>query len=581
MSEGVVDYRVDLGNPCEHLVHVTMRFRAGSPRPAVSMPAWTPGSYLLREFGRHVQRLEVRVDGEAGGVAKIGRSTWQIEAPAGAEVEVDYQVYAHELSVRTSHVDASHAFLLGTSLFLYVEGGLDRPAIVRFETPAGWALHTTLQPFPSGGHDAFRAVDYDDLVDHPVEGGADHRVLDFEVGGVPHRVVIWGRGNYEPERLGRDMAKVVAANADLFGGLPYQRYLFIIQSGGRRGGLEHRNSCAVAWPRHRFAEDEDYADFLGLVAHEHFHVWNVKRIRPSALGPFDYLRENHSRALWAMEGVTSYYDQRQLLRAGLIEPEGYLERVARRIDRLQAVPGRLVDSLESASFDAWIKQYRAGEQTPNATVSYYLKGALVALLLDLELRRLTAGAQSYDEVMRTLWARQRGGEAGLSDDAFKAVLVELGGEPMRAWLARYVERPGAIDWDHHLDAVGLHLTVKEAGQQPSLGIRRRQRGERVYVATVLSDGPNAGRDLCPGDEIVGIDGLRVTRRNWERVLAQLPVEGEVEMTLSRRGVLRSVTVGLEPDRGKAVIEPVSEPSPEQLARYREWLFVEGPREAEE
>ena len=563
-----IEYQVCIPNPHTHRIAVTLRFYAASDRPEVAMPGWTPGSYLLREFGRHVERLSARVGGEATTTEKTGKATWRIDAKAGDEVVVDYGLYAHELTVRTSHVDGTHAFLSGTSTFLFVKGQKDLPVSVRLDAPDGWQTFTTLDT-ASGG--VFSAPDYDHLVDCPIELGPDHEQFAFDVLGVEHRVVVWGPTNADSEELAEDMAELVRTNAALFGGLPYERYLFIVHTSDKgQGGLEHRDSCALQWRRHGFV-GSDYDEFLRLVSHEHFHVWNVKRIRPSNLGPFNYLAESPTTVLWAMEGVTSYYDKRQVLRSGLVDGERYLEWVAEAINKLNLVPGRKLTSLEESSFDAWIKLYRPTENSANATVSYYLLGSLVTLALDLEIRRASEGKSSYDDVLMTLWQRYQETNSGLDEMAFKQIIRDIGGEHLDDWVRDLIERPADPDWNHHLAVVGMKLEAEKGGTDPYLGLVFA-RGARMKVTTVLTDGPNAESDIYPGDELIALNGFEVDPGKWKRVLSLLPKDGPVEASLFRKGMLHTSALQCGPPRAKVNVVPISDPTPEQLEHRASWLF---------
>ena len=564
-----IHYEISIAEPHTHVVDVKMRLRVDTADPQVALPSWTPGSYLMREFGRHILTMTATADGAPTEAFQEGKAQWSLVSEAGAEIEVSYSVYAHDLTVRTAHVDGSHAFLMGTSLYLFVVGELHRPVTLEVSAPKDWETFTTLPTEEGSGR--FCAEDYDELVDCPLELGSSHEQLTFEVRGVTHHVVLWGRSNADQTRLAKDMAAVVEANAVLFDGLPYERYLFIIHVTEKgMGGLEHRDSCALVWQPHGFVGD-DYRDFLRLVAHEHFHVWNVKRIRPAALGPFDYLNETQTRALWAMEGVTSHFDKRQVLRAGLINSEQYLKWVAESIDRLDAVPGHFRASLEQASFDAWIKLYRPGENTPNASVSYYLLGSLVTLALDIEIRKATEGEKSFDDVLGLLWGEFLETGAGVADERFQQVIVEVGGETLEPWCRKYISEPAQIDWPHHLDWLGLAMERGAPEEGPDFGVLWSA-AHRMTVATVLDTGPNRGADLYPGDQVIAINGFEVDKQSWDAVSRLLPRKGEVEIALFRRRTLRTVSARVQPKQGKWSIVPRDDATVEQRDRRSVWLF---------
>ena len=394
--------------PFTHLLEVEMRVRRGvavnvPAQTDLVMPVWTPGSYLVREFERHVQDFTAT---ERGGRAlqwgKVNKNTWRIQTAAAREFVVTYRVYANEMSVRTNELNDRHAFWNNAALLMYVDGHLSAPSTLRVAAPPGWKIATGL-PALAGRQDTFRAENFDVLYDSPVEVGP-FKTLTFDVKGVPHRIIIEGEGNYDAERVRRDVQRVVEAEATMMGEIPYRDYTFILNlrpTGS--GGLEHLNSTALIWQRFGFTKPSDYRDFLSLVAHEFFHLWNVKRIRPDALGPFDYTRENYTKLLWVAEGFTSYYENVFLRRAGLISDRDFLKPAAKAIQDLQETPGRLVMSVEEASFDAWIKYYRPDENSVNSQISYYDKGALLGMLLDLIIRKRSGGARSLDDVMRYLY----------------------------------------------------------------------------------------------------------------------------------------------------------------------------------
>ncbi|MDQ3555663.1 MAG: M61 family peptidase, partial [Gemmatimonadota bacterium] len=309
--------------PHTHLLHVEMEVREAGGPVELAMPVWTPGSYLVREFARNAHTFAAE-DGAGGplGWSKTDKTRWRVDAPRDGTLRVRYTVYAAELSVRTSHLDASHGYVNGASVFFYAEGRRDEPLELRVEPPAGWRTTTALPPGPEP--ETFLAAGYDELADSPLEIGT-HALLEWESGGVPHRYAVWGRGNLDPERLVADTRRIVDATRDFWGGLPYRDFTFILHlTAGAAGGLEHRDSTTLLVDRWAF-RGRPYEETLALVTHEFFHVWNGKRIRPAPLGPFDYTRENYTRNLWVVEGVTTYYTDLLLRRAGLITPERYLD----------------------------------------------------------------------------------------------------------------------------------------------------------------------------------------------------------------------------------------------------------------
>ena len=418
-----ISYTIAMPRPHTHLFDVDIAIKSAANAPdqqQLVMPVWTPGSYLVREFERHVQDFNATdAAGQPLKWEKINKNTWRVMTNGAREWRATYRVYANELSVRTSELNSSHAFWNNANLLMYPDGYLKAPSTVHVLAPDVWKVATGL-PAVAGQRNTFHAENFDILYDSPFEA-SNFKTLVFNVKGVPHRIVIDGEGNYDPESMRRDVQKIVETEANLMGEIPYHDYTFILhlrEEGG--GGLEHLNSTALGFPRFGFGTghgsratssgpnstaevDRDYRNFLSLVAHEFFHLWNVKRIRPDALGPFDYTQENYTKLLWVAEGITDYYAEVALRRSGLITEDDFLDAAARGFQGLQNTPGRLVQSAEEASFDAWIKYYRQDENSINSQVSYYDKGAILGLLLDLEIRKRSDGRKSLDDVMRYIY----------------------------------------------------------------------------------------------------------------------------------------------------------------------------------
>ena len=417
-----ISFTVAMTRPHTHLLEVDVAIKRtanGPPQEQLVLPVWTPGSYLVREFARHVQDFAATdAAGQPLKWEKTNKDTWRITTNGAREWHARYRVYANELSVRTSELNSGHAFWNNANILMYLDGYLQSPSTVRVLAPDVWKVATGL-PAVLGQKNTFRAENFDILYDSPFEV-SNFKTLVFNVKGVAHRIVIDGEGNYDPERMRRDVQKIVETEVELMGGeVPYHDYTFILHLRGG-GGLEHLNSTALGYPRFGFratggdratsaapnateSVGREYRGFLSLVSHEFFHLWNVKRIRPDALGPFDYTQENYTKMLWVAEGITDYYADVALRRAGLISEGEYLSATARAIQTLQNTPGRLVQSAEESSFDSWIKYYRQDENSVNSQVSYYEKGALLGLLLDLEIRKRSGGAKSLDDVMRYLY----------------------------------------------------------------------------------------------------------------------------------------------------------------------------------
>ncbi|HEX6850401.1 MAG TPA: PDZ domain-containing protein [Candidatus Polarisedimenticolaceae bacterium] len=570
MKRPRIAYRVAMSRPNSHLFEVTMTVeRPGGPTVNLVMPAWTPGSYLIREYARHVQEFSAEADGVPATWRKAAKDTWRVRTGRARRLVVRYKLYAFELSVRTNHLDASHGFFTGAATFLFVPGRTAEPHGLTVEAPDGWSIFTGLRK--SGR--AFVAEDFDELVDCPVECGP-HRDLPFRVDRKPHRIAIWGRGNEDEKTLVADVQAIVKAQAEFFGGLPYRDYTFIVHLANGRGGLEHRNSTVLLCDRWTFRPQTAYERFLALVSHEFFHVWVVKRLRPETLGPFDPRAENYTRQLWTMEGITTYYEKRFLVSADLMSGRRWMELLADDVVALQSQPGRRLQSLEESSFDTWIKLYRPDENSVNSGISYYLKGSIVAFLLDLEIRHRTSGKTSLDDVLRHLVAAHPASRPGFAEtDGFLAAVEKVAGAhggAFRRFFERYVAGRDELDLAQGLAYAGL---VPEwgwrrpvDGRSPAwLGASFRKEGERTLVATSRSDGPAHAAGLYPGDELLALDGRRVDETSLAARLAERKPGDVVTLTAFRRDELVDVPVRLAA-APKDQLRIVPSPRPDALQR---------------
>jgi predicted metalloprotease with PDZ domain len=580
-----ISYTVSMPEPHTHLLQVEMRVRAagGATLPAqldLVMPVWTPGSYLVREYERNVQDFAAASDGGARlPWAKANKNTWRVQMGGAREARLTYAVYANDFSVRTNELSERHAFWNNAATLMHVDGLLGAPSTVRVVPRGDWKIATGL-PAAANERNVFRAENYDVLYDSPFLV-SDFKVLPFEVRGVPHRVVIDGEGNYDSERLRRDVQKIVETAVGVVGEIPYHDYTFLLMlhpTGG--GGIEHLNSTALIVRRFGFRPDTDYRNLLTLVAHEFFHAWNVKRIRPDALGPFDYTGENYTRLLWVAEGVTSYYENMIVRRAGLMTEKEYLDDLARSIRALQNTPGRLEMSVEEASFDAWIKYYRPDENSINSSVSYYDKGAIIGLLLDLEIRRRSGGAKSLDDVMSHLYSEFFKRQRNYTPEDFQRAAELAAGSSLEEFFSRSVRGRAELDYDAALAGVGLRLETfagdrtRPAAEQSYFGATLSQAGDRLNVTAVLAGSPAYAQGLSAGDQIVAVDGARATLDFLNARLNDKKPGDEVRLTVFRTDDLRSLSVklGPRPDNGLRLV-PVKTPTPEQSRLYEQWMLA--------
>lgn len=585
MSAPAVHYRLSLARPGSHLAEVEARLPAGADgRVDAVLPVWTPGSYLVREFARHVQ--EVRAETPEGAplpLTRVDKRTWRVEARGAPWVVLRYRVWAHELTVRTSHLDTSHGSLHGATLFLYTEASRHLPHRVRVEAPDGW--HTACA-LPEGEDGALEAPDYDALVDSPLEVGPHARPVAFDVAGVPHALVTWGGDVPDASRLTQDLARVCEEAARLWGAPPSPRYLFLLLLTDKgRGGLEHRDSSVLLFPRAQLGSARGWEDLLTLAAHEYFHRWNVKRLLPRAFVPFDYAQESYTRQLWAFEGMTSYYDNVLVRRAGLLSAQRYLTRLGETLSQLHATPGRRVQTLEEASLLAWVKQYRPDEHSADSAVSYYLKGEVVAALLDLEVRRATGDRRSLDDVCRLAWARWGDGR-GVPEGGWEEVASEVAGVDLGPFFARALRSTDELDYAP-FEHVGLTLRLRvrespgDKGGSPPRPREARPRGwlglttrGSQTVASVQDGSPAQEAGVAPDDELVALDGWKVDAAGLAaRCEDRRPGEC-VRLTVFRRERLIELAVVLgEKPRDAAWLARVDQPTAAQRAAYERWLGV--------
>jgi predicted metalloprotease with PDZ domain len=598
-----VRYAIRPANPGAHLFHVTVTVETPDPAGQLFMlPAWIPGSYMIREFARNIVRLAALAAERPVKVEKLDKHTWRC-APVKGLLTVAYEVYAWDLSVRAAHLDTTHAFFNGTSVFLLPVGFEGAPCRVDLIPPegtqyAGWKVATGLRPARGtrrGHFGTYVARDYDELIDCPVELGTFTHAS-FDVLGVPHEIAITGPvRRLDLARLTADLARICETQIRFFeprarraargarprATAPFDRYTFLtLAAGDGYGGLEHRNSTALICKRddlpHLGMKDSTagYRNFLGLVSHEYFHTWNVKRIRPAAFLPYDLTRENHTRLLWAFEGFTSYYDDLLLARAGLLTEAQYLDTLAVTMTTVMQRSGRLKQSLADSSFDAWTKYYRPDENAPNSVVSYYQKGALVALALDLTIRAATRHRKSLDDVMRHLWRQwvDDGDDyAGVDEDGILAAAEASTGLSLARALREWTEGTRDPDFERLFAPFGIRFESRPALDSPHfalLGVKLADgRLQHVFDGT-----PAQQAGLSAGDTLVALDGLRATESNLDRLLARYRPGDMVPLHVFRRDELLAFDVRLAtkaPPRFTLTLDPKAAKAA-QAARTR-WL----------
>lgn len=554
-------------------VHMEMPSR-GKALIDLKMPVWTPGSYLVREFAKNVEGFSAK--GKGGKIlpaVKINKNTWRVETDGQAAIGIDYRVYAFEISVRTSFVDASHAFISSSGIFLYPDGALDQPSTILIKPYKDWKTVSSGLDMPSRDPFLRQAPNFDILYDSPIEVG-NQQVFTFEAAGVKHEVAMVGRDvKFDAERLKKDMAKIVEEETAVFGENPNKYYTFIVhhfERGG--GGLEHLNSTVLGASRGAYEKEAGYTGFLGLVAHEYFHLWNVKRLRPKALGPFNYDVENYTTNLWVAEGFTAYFDNLMVRRGGFHTAEDYLNVIAKDISRVENTPGKSVQPLAEASFDAWIKYYRPNENSVNSGISYYDKGSLVGLLADLAIIHATKGKKNLDDAMKTAYDtyyKKQG--RGYTDAEFRAVLEATAGIKLDD-LYRYVNTTDPVDYSTYLAYAGYRLVDRNAGNnQAALGIRLTPDASgKMTVSSVLRNSAAWVDGLNVNDVIVSLNGQEVTNILTE--ISGFKTGDTIKIGVLRDGLPLELDVTLKKDETKDfTIEKIPDATPDQDVVAKKWL----------
>ncbi|MBL8515051.1 MAG: M61 family metallopeptidase [Betaproteobacteria bacterium] len=612
-----IRYSIVPSRPEAHLFTVSVTVDAPDPAGQKFMlPAWIPGSYMIREFAKNIVTLSATSRGKPVPVEKTAKSEWSC-APVKGPLTLSYEVYAWDLSVRAAHLDETHGFFNGTSVFLLPLGFEDVPCEVEIAPPHGeafadWRVATSLmqtQALERGlgqkrpgkrastgvsGTKSFgnyTAENYDALIDHPVEMGTFSHIA-FEACGVPHHIAITGRHRCDLTRLAADLKRICEAQIRFFEPksqkAPMDEYWFLVMAvGDGYGGLEHRASTALIATRDDLPREGEtkiaagYRRLLGLASHEYFHTWNVKRIKPAAFVPYDLTHENHTRQLWFFEGITSYYDDLFLSRTRLIEPLTYLEMLAEAIGRVHAAPGRLKQSVAESSFDAWIKYYRQDENSPNAIVSYYQKGSLVGLALDLTIRAATHCKRSLDDVMRALWESFGKSGIGVPEGGVEAVASKVAGRSLDKFFAHAVHGTEDIDLKSLLEVLAIDLTWRIAGHAnpkeaspPTLGVKLGGEAHEARLSHVFDGSAAMDAGLSAGDAIVAIDGLRVNAANFDRHIKSRRVGDTILITAFRRDELMAFNVTLKAQTPQQCLLTMRDTPIEAKKRRNDWLWGE-------
>ena len=572
----ILAYTVAMSQPNSHIFEVTLQVSQwqGSMLE-LTMPVWTPGSYLLREYTKHIQYFSAyhSQSGKKLLSRKVRKNRWIIETKNINYITINYQVYANELTVRTNHLDGTHGYFNGAALFYFITGLEKQPITIQIIPPiAQWKVSTAL-PKISGSSNLFQADNYDTLVDSPFEIGTQN-IHTFEVSGKSHQLVIWGQGNIQPINLIKDIQKIIEIEAKLYGELPYDNYLFILHlSESGFGGLEHKNSCSLIYSRFGFRAKDKYNRFIQLVAHEFFHLWNAKRIRPKALETFDYEQENYTKSLWFLEGTTSYYDMIIPLRAEIYDIANFLKILSKDITQYLNTPGRKIHPLSESSFDAWIKLYRRDAHSDNVQISYYLKGELVSLLLDLLIRSRHDNQRSLDNVMSQMWQKFGKSEIGFTSQQLQEVIESVAEIQLQDFFARYLDGTEDLPFDDYLEPFGLQLKpIIDTETIPFVGIRIQSKNNKEIIKFVEAGSPAEIGGIDTNDELLAIDGIRVHSSQFSERLKDYQSGDIISITVFHQDQLKTLLVTLaDPQPSHYEVIHIDYPSNSQKRNLMSWL----------
>ena len=581
ISSSKFTYQISIPEPENHLLEVELaiadwRIVDHGEFIDLKLPVWTPGSYLVREYAKHLQDFVASDEfGKALAWQKISKNHWRVNCSSlqtNSQIQIRYRIFCNELTVRTNHIDSTHAFFTGGAVFMCVCEHQHQSYKVEIKAlKENWKIVTALPPVADTSN-TFYAKDYDTLVDSPFEIGIHDR-YEFTVQDKPHSFVVWGKHNADMSRIVKDTAAIIVVEAEMFGGLPYDRYDFILHASNGFGGLEHKDCCVLLYNRLGFRKEDNYLQFINLVAHEFFHTWNVKRIRPKALEVFDYDNENYTGSLWFSEGTTSYYDQIFPLRARLYNAPHYLKLVSKAITRLQTTFGRNVQSLHESSFDTWIKLYRPDPNAHNNQISYYLKGELVSMLLDLLIRYKTSNMRSLDRVMQIMWERFGKQEVGFSESELHEVIESVAGIDLTDFWNDYLYGTKELDYNYYLEPFGIEL--RTACQDfPFIGMTLKSKNGIAEIEKVEFGSPAQKAGISTGDILLAIAGIRVTAESFSDRLRDFSEGDAIAVTIFQQDLLKTVEVILQPPISNH-FELVQNPnaSANQELNLRLWLSI--------
>lgn len=570
-----ISFELSFTQPQAHYVNVLMTVNNINQNSlTLKMPVWAPGSYMVREFSKNVEALEVKsLNGKEISCTKTTKNSWVINTKNQKSILITYKVYAFEASVRTSFIDIDHAFLSSPDIFMHLNGYLAQPATIKIIPFAGWEkISTALATIPNKVN-TFFAKNFDELYDCPIEVG-NQDIFYFDAAGVNHEVAMVKGGNYDKQLLKQDMAKIVETATAIFGENPNKNYVFIIHNyfaGG--GGLEHKNSTVLGATRLGYTNEATYIGFLGLVAHEYFHLWNVKRLRPIALGPFNYDNENYTTNLWIAEGFTAYYENLISHRAGFTNQQYYFTDLENDINAIANQPGNKVQTLSQASFNAWIKYYRPNENSANTSISYYNKGALIATVLNLTIIQNSQGKFSLDDAIKHAYnLYYKTLQRGYTDAEFRSVLEKFAGKPLNFIYDNYINGTADIDFSTYLGFAGLQIDdVNAANPNPYLGANFALVGNKQVVKNVATNTAAYFAGLNVNDIINTVDGFKTD--NIAKLVSEKKIEDTLTFEVDRDGIQKTIAVKLKANTNKKfVIKKMDNHTDLQEKVLKKWLF---------
>jgi len=591
----MIRYQISSLNPATHYFDIKLQIERPDPAgQCLRMPNWIPGSYMIRDFAKNIVTMNAHSGGEIIAIGQQDKSNWRL-GPCAGPLTIEYQVYAWDLSVRGAHLDQTHGYYNGTSVFLEVIGQSQEPCEILIEKPpahycSDWKLATTLSAKDAATFEfgLYVASDYDELIDHPVEMGSFTRIH-FEACGIPHDVILSGRFRCDEARLKMDLTKICEHHVRFFGEpAPVDYYQFLVMVVGQGyGGLEHRSSTSLMCGRDSLPQpgqtgvSEAYRDFLGLCSHEYFHTWNVKRIKPTVYQPYDLQQEVYTELLWAFEGITSYYDELALLRCGLIDEKSYLELLAQTITRVLRGKGSTRQSAAESSFNTWTKFYKQDENAQNAIVSYYAKGALIALCIDLKMRELSQSKHSLDDVMRQLWQSWKETGAGTDSNTIQDLVCSIVDSDLREFMHKLIYSSDELPMQGLLASVGITMDFRPASNQKDKGGKKNEgplpevdfgafieeKNGGLQILRVSEGGSAQAAGLSANDAIIAVNDLKLTLAQLEQQLLLASVGEQWKIHAFRRDELMEFELSLKAAQNNTVVLQASE----QTQQRQVWL----------